>query len=337
MTSPVVWFLVPTHEVTANSLPTEVRSYWEWIRSCKNIDSWGPYDWTLQTYLHLKDGPVPCRLTHSMPSEGIVIAHRDFFPDDFRPGPKLLLVCIVADRDQPGLTGRHKYAQLSLVQNPRDDMLADPDHIWEAAFMPFWLQAGQIVRNEARGSKFENIAYFGQPQNLVQRLHESEWVRKLADLGLRWRIVPRWQWDDYSEIDATVAVRSFAGRPFGYKPASKLFLAWRAGVPAVLGQESAYTAERRSELDYLEAATFEGALEALRRLRDDLPLRQAMVANGKQRIRDFLPERMIERWRVLLTETAVPAWIRWCERSESEREQFFELRDHMSKTRQEGL
>ena len=38
------------------------------------------------------------------------------------------------------------------------------------------------------------------------------------------------------------------------KPPSKLFNSWLAGVPAVLGHESAYRAERRSDLDYIEVS-----------------------------------------------------------------------------------
>lgn len=333
MTEPAVWFLVPTHEVAASDLPRRVESYWEWLRGCTEVDSWGPYNWTLQTYLHLKDGPIRCGLTHSMPSDGIVIAHRDFFPDDLRPGRRLLLVCIVADREEPGLNGRHPYAQLCLVQNPRDEMLVRPDPLWEAAYMPFWPQPGLIPRGEARGWAFENVAYFGQSKNLADQLRESTWARRLAELGLRWRVVPRWQLNDYREVDAVVAVRSFAGRDFSYKPASKLLNAWHAGVPSVLGQESAYRAERRSEFDYLEVGTFEDAVAALRRLRDDPSLRQAMVENGRRRAFDSRPERMVERWCTLLTDVATSAWRRWCARSDRERDAFLEERASMAQRR----
>src|SRR3954463_3005186 len=102
---PTVWFHVPTHEVAADDFPPSAASYWEWIRAQKHVDAWGPYDWTLRTYLELKAAGVDCRMSHVMPSEGIVVAHRDFFPDDLRPGPKLMFACIVADRQQPGFTG----------------------------------------------------------------------------------------------------------------------------------------------------------------------------------------------------------------------------------------
>jgi len=326
VTFPKMWFYVPTHELPAGELPTSAEGYWEWVRGCREVDAWGPYDWTLQTYLHLKGGPVPCSLTHVLPPQGIVVTHRDFLRDDLRPGPEQLVVCIVGDREEPGLNGRHRYSQLFLVQNPRDGMLVRPAPLWEAAYIPFWPQSGLLPRAEARGATFENIAYFGYAKNLADPLLESAWETRLSGLGLRWRVVPRGNWHDYRDVDAVVAVRSFAGRDFGYKPATKLFQAWHAGVPAVLGQESAYAAERLHGLDYLEARTLEDAVAALRRLRDDPSLRRAMVENGKRRALESRPERIIERWCALLTAVATPAWNRWCGQSDRERERFFEER-----------
>src|SRR5262249_14750818 len=151
---------------------------------------------------------------------------------------------------------------------------------------------------------------FGWPQNLTGSLNETLWSRRLSELGLNWAIVPRHRWNDYSDVDAVVAIRSFSGRDFGYKPATKLYNAWHAGVPSVLGHESAYIAERRSDLDYLEARNFDEAVEALRRLRDDRGLRRAMVENGRSRAIESSFERIAGRWAELLTNVAMPAWRR---------------------------
>jgi hypothetical protein len=238
----------------------------------------------------------------------------------------LLLVCIIADRLQPGLNGLHPFAQYALLQNPRDRMIEQPDPLWPASFMPFWPQPGLIPRDPARGERFENIAYFGWPQNLQDSLNESSWRRRLAELGLQWRIVPRWQWHDYSEVDAVVAIRSFSGRDFGYKPATKLYNAWHAGVPSVIGVESAFQAERRSELDYIEAPSFEAAVNALRTLRDDVGLRHAMVANGKRRAEESSTARLTKLWASFLDSEAKRAWSEWCGLSERQRGDFFDRR-----------
>jgi hypothetical protein len=325
-TVPTVSFYVPTHEVSADAMPRAAGVYWEWIRACKDIDSWGPYDWTLRTYLLLHEAGVACEMCHTLPSSGIVVAHRDFFPDDCRPGPELLMVCIIADRLQPGLNGLHPFAQYALLQNPRDRMIAEPDPLWPASFMPFWPQPGLIPRDPNRGDIFQNVAYFGWPQNLQESLNESAWRRRLEELGLSWRIVPRWQWHDYSQIDAVVAIRSFSGRDFGYKPATKLYNAWHAGVPSIIGVESAFQAERRSDLDYIEAGSFEAAVDALRRLRDDVALRHAMVANGKQRAAESSAARLTQRWASFLAGEATHAWSRWRGLSANEQANFFDRR-----------
>ncbi len=74
------------------------------------------------------------------------------------------------------------------------------------------------------------------------------------------------------------------------KPAWKLFNAWLAGVPAILGPEAGYRELRRDPLDYLEAGDPDAAMQALARLLDEPGLYPAMVANGTARGADFTVE-----------------------------------------------
>ena len=145
-------------------------------------------------------------------------------------------------------------------------------------------------------------------------------------LGLSWRLVPRQRWHDYREVDVVVAVRSFDRRDYRCKPPSKLYNAWRARVPAILGQESAYQANRKSELDYLEVTSVEDAVAALRRLRDDPALRHTMIENGRRRAEDIDPGKIVERWRSVLTDDIVPAHARWCAASRWRRADFLQRR-----------
>lgn len=61
-------------------------------------------------------------------------------------------------------------------------------------------------------------------------------------------------------------MRSFSQNDYYDKPALKLFNARHAGVPAILDAESAYRAERMSELDYIEVMSVDGTLLALKLL-----------------------------------------------------------------------
>ena len=264
----------------------------------------GVYSWTLQTYLRLKADGFPCELTQTLPSEGIVLAHRGFLPFNLRPSSRLLIVCLKADYEQ------HPYAQLHIVQNP-----AETKTIRDSYYMPHWSQPGLISRDEARGDQFENVAYFGLEKNIATELQSPSWQEQLDVLGLRWYVVSRDRWHDYSNIDAIVAVRSFNSQDHTSKPATKLYNAWNAGVPAILGCESAYIAERKSELDYLEVASPNDAILALKRLRDHKKLRHAMILNGKIRAEETNPKRLVNRWRNLLIDGVIPVYERWCKSS----------------------
>lgn len=271
--------------------------------------SYGPGCWTLQTYLRLKASGFSCEFVRNMPEEGIVIAHRDCLFDELQPQRDLLFICLQADREQP-----HPYAQLHVVQNPTHTSL-----IRDSFFIPLWVQPGLIPRDATRGDRFETVAFFGAEENIAPELKTPDWQEQVAALGLSWQIRSRDRWHDYSDVDAVIAVRNFEESAFTIKPATKLYNAWHAGVPAILGRESAFRAESRSQLDYLEVTSQEDVLKALQWLRDDQALRQAMVANGQQRAADTHPDRLVEVWCYFLTQVAVPAYDRWCRASYLER------------------
>ena len=344
---PHFYFYLPPSapsEYYPHDLPRTIDSHWKSLSSQDDIDS-GKFVWTLQTYLHLKadwtvqtylhlraDG-FPCELASSLPSEGIVLAHRDFFPDDLKPGPKILLVCILADREGPGLAGRHPYAQLHVVQNPRDPRLTKPTKAWPAYYMPYWPQPGLIPRDSRRRDRFEVAAYFGHEDNLAPELRSASWRDCLHDLGLAWRLVPRERWHDHSDVDVVVAVRSFDQNDYPYKPPSKLHNAWHAGIPAVLGRESAYQASRKRDLDYLEVSSVDDVVSALKRLRDDPDLRRAMAENGHVRAAETTPNRLVGLWRDFLLNEAVPAYEKWRTAPRSGRSTFM-MQRHLARHRE---
>jgi hypothetical protein len=178
-----------------------------------------------------------------------------------------------------------------------------------------------------RGDRFTNAAFFGVLDSLAPELQAPSWAEKLSDLGLHWEVVGHDRWHDYSEVDVIVAVRSFqVDRTFDLKPPSKLINAWHAGIPAILGRESAYQNERKSELDYIEIADADEAIAALNRLRNDRSLRLAMVENGKIRAKEMGNAQVTLQWRNFLTNVAVPAYYRWCNASVWQQQIFLKRR-----------
>lgn len=309
---PPIYFYVPESDWPSDYIPESSQAYWEWMcsryRMADTVEIYkylGRYNWTIQAYLNLKDRGFPCQLIKTLPSEGIIVTHRAFLPFHLRPSPKVLIVCIKADYDP------HPYAQLHLVQNPQD-----VNKVKQGYYISYWPQPGLIPRDPNRGDRFENIAYFGIEKNLAPELRAPAWSEKLKDLGLNWQVISRDRWNDYSDVDAIFAVRNFKQESdYKWKPASKLVNAWHAGVPAILGCESAYQAERLHELDYIEVNSVDEAIKALKRLRDDKELRQRMVENGRNRAENTTVEQLTKRWRKFLIDAAIPEYDRWCNAS----------------------
>jgi hypothetical protein len=315
-----IYFYIPQSAVFNGNLPTTIDRYWPWISAQEHI-WWGPFDWTLQTYLHLKSNGCQCELTRKLPSEGIVIAHRVFFRGVPRPGPRQLMVCLLADKTP------YPYAQFHLIQNPLQSTIFRPKELWPNSYVTQWPQPSLIPRAQTRGERFETAVFFGSPPNIAGELCEPAWSARVRDIGLSWHLPPRRSWHDYSAVDVIVAVRSFKEQDYLHKPAAKLYNAWLAGVPAILGRESAYLAERRSDLDYLEATSVESAVAALIRLRDDRDLRRAMVENGRRRAKHIGVSKIVKQWEVLLANEVATAYTEWCGASDNARATFLVQRE----------
>lgn len=296
---PPIYFYVPKSDLSNCNIPDNPHINWSDFGKVTNDSSYG--NWTVQTFLRLKADGLPCQLVGDIPNEGIVIAHRSSFPFNLRPQSKLLLVSIKADYDP------HPYAQLQIVQN-----VQDVERVRSSYYIPFWSQPGIIPRKQEREDTFENIAYFGIEKNLAPELQSPSWSQLLETMGWKWQIMNRERWHDYSEIDAVVAVRSFEQQGgYDYKPATKLYNSWLGHVPAILGSDSAFRNERRSELDYLEVTSLEDLITALKKLRDDKNLRSAMVQNGQMRSESFKAENIVAQWRKFITDVAIPTYYRW--------------------------
>ncbi|MEW6499442.1 MAG: hypothetical protein AB1589_44295, partial [Cyanobacteriota bacterium] len=329
---PPIYFYLPESDWSDINLSVNPDTYQEVYKSGKST---GTYNWIFQTYLRLKADGFPCEIAGKMPAEGIVVAWTTTVAHSLQPGSKLLLIVVCGDKS------KHPYAPLHVVQN-RQEILYPHVHIGdkylvpgEKYFIPHWPHPGLIPRDRARGDRFENVAYLGRKENLVSELRQPSWQEQMNALGLRFQVVRSPAlWNDYSELDAIVAVRSFNRKnDYYWKPASKLYNAWIAGVPAILGRESAYQTERKSELDYLEATSLDEVMLALKRLRDDKELRRAMIENGKLRAEELQPDQLVIQWRTFLTDIAIPAYERWCTASNSTRKVFLTRRDLAMQTK----
>lgn len=280
------------------------------------------WHWTLQTYFWLRESGCPVHLAREFPDAGILVT--SIMPEEFRPGRNLFVVSIVGDGSP------EPFAQMHVVQNRMQTRLVSNSH-----YVPFWPQPGLIGRDPARGDAFKSLAYFGDDQNIAPELRGEEWSRFLGARGIEWHVrdARSSRNTDFSDIDAVIGVRSFQRTGYVRKPASKLINAWIAGVPSILGREIAFREQRLSGVDYLEAASFARACDAVDQLAASPDLRRAMVENGQRRAAAFTVPRIISRWRHVLFDLAQTAAARWSGSSPASRRLFFFRRQLERKSR----
>ena len=263
----------------------------------------GEHAWILQTYLRLARAGATVELATTPPERGWVVFHagdRKLVAHLTRGHRDLILVCARGDRH------RVWYPDFEVVQNRAS---AGGNRF----FVPHWPQPSLVPRDPGRGARLENVVFVGFETNLDPAFTAPAWRERLATEGLSWRAHstrydaflaggPAPGWHDYTDVDAVLAVRPPSRSLHRRKPATKLYNAWLAGVPALLGPELAYRELRRSDLDYFEVTTTDDALAALRRLRDEPRLYETVVENGRRRAEDFRPERLVETWHATLAE-----------------------------------
>jgi hypothetical protein len=257
--------------------------------------------WVLQTYLHLAAAGHPVELSGRLPGDGTLVFHSkqvEALLRYWRRWSRCVFVGVRADHTESHL------ADFEVLQN----------RVWEDGvrrfFIPHWPQPGLVPRDLSRGERVERVAFKGRLGSLAEDVCAPAFARELDRRGIELEldVIERpgvtgahagLHWADYSEVDLVIALRPGNGR-YSNKPASKLYNAWRAGVPAVLGPEPAYRELRRHELDYLEVTSAAEALAAIDRLRADPALYHAMVEHGRTRGESFSPESIRELWADLL-------------------------------------
>jgi hypothetical protein len=255
--------------------------------------------WVVQTYLLLRESlralGHEVSLTSDFPPAAVCVAHWDSL-DRFLSGAHGCRV-IGVRADRPPLHG----AEVVVTQND-----LEPDD-GRRRFIPLWPQPGLRPRDPDRGVRVETMAYFGRASLLPPWVRGSGLRRQLDALGVTLRICEE-AWHDYRDVDLVLSLRAESTLMLDFKPATKLYNAWLAGTPALLGDEPAYSSLRESDLDYCAVATSADVVAAVRRLKQDEPRYRAMVANGALRGRAFTRAATAARWMNLIAEvSAAPA------------------------------
>jgi hypothetical protein len=257
----------------------------------------GPNNWIIQTYLRLK-GPLEANgirvsIGENLKPAAVNIAHRDSLNRWFLPYCRCFIVGVRADRPKVFVCDWEIVQNQSLARSAQQSAI------------PVWPQPGLIARDPGRGARIERMAYFGRTGTASAWLAEPGFHAALAQLGVQFEIRED-AWFDYSDVDLVLAHRMESPTMLQQKPASKLVNAWHAGTPALLGDEPAYRALRRSDLDYIAVDRAQEVLSAVRRLRGDPLLFHGMVHNGTVRAADFTVDQVRKLWLDCLLGHALP-------------------------------
>lgn len=259
--------------------------------------------WIALSWMRLRAAGVDVALSNRVPDQGVVVFYagdkRALWPAVQRDS-RALLVAVRSDRQPVG------FADVEIVQNAAS---SDGKRCFH---LPHWPQPGLVARDAARGTALRTLLFPGTPQNLDEGFRSPRWHDFLASRGIGFRCHEKTPgavqpvWNDLHDVDAFLAIRPEALGLIGNKPAWKLFNAWIAGVPAILGPESGYRELRESALDFIEAANVEQAMAAIARLCDAPGLYAAMVENGLRRGAEFGTQATVARWKALIDDVLLP-------------------------------
>ena len=281
------WLVVPYFY---NNWPQRINDNWLAFGGGANI-------WTYYTAIALKDSGYSVKITTEFPEKGIVLSHSRYLPALIKPKQDRLVVCIRADY------GRKYSADIHVVQNQYQLKNRGREFLefffcpGPNYYIPYWSQPGLIPRDSSRKDTFENIAFMGASQNLHPDFKSAKWEKLLSSEGFNFiKIFERHLWHDYSEVDAILAIRPKKGDHHSRKPPSKLTNAWLAGVPAILGADSAFREISRTDYDYMEISNSEEAFRAILRLRDDKIMRRKIIQNGVERSYEYTQKINLKRW-----------------------------------------
>ncbi len=292
-----VHFLVPSSFASALDKLPHMRlgvDYPYWLG--------GRFNWVAQSWLILREF-----------REGMTIGTEPM-PGCVNVGHVMTWRSLGQRRGEFRLSIRADYPRLfdvdfEILQNPA----APTGH--NAIYLPYWPVPGLIPRDNAR-SGVKTIAYAGRigPLNLAQGFQSALW-ESLNDFDFR--VIPPDQWHDLSEIDVLVAIRSFDCAPHAVKPPSKLFSAWRAGIPLIAGWDSAFSQIGTPGQDYLRVGSKVEFVQALNTLASDRNIYDAVVDAGRQRAPGVSHEAIAKVWLDAFDGPVRRAFEQWVERGPS--------------------
>lgn len=244
----------------------------------------GEVVWTLQTYMILKEVGFQSTYSKTLKRNTINIAHVDTLK---RIGPQkdCYVVAITADK-RPVMWSNYEIVQnMNQIKSKKQ------------VYVTHWPQPGLIPRKD-RQDQIRTVAYAGDPLNNC--LKQTPIQEDLKLLGLTYKDIDQNNWNDFSQIDLLLAIRSFDGEEYHDKPASKLINGWLADVPVISSCDSAYRQIANPGQDYILVQSYNELIEAIKGLANNRLLYQNLIQNGRLKREKYTRELIAESWRNIL-------------------------------------
>ena len=278
-------------------------------------------NWTLQTYLMLREKLPDIACNHYPVRDAINIGHCQYLRK-LKPSPEHFIVSISGEY-------RHLlWAHAHIVQNKVQH------NGRKYFFIPHWGQPGLIPRNPERQT-VEHVAYAGRPTQLSSRngyirskfarfgfftsKHDGRefWNDEMKRIGMRFSLLVKPHWNDLSDVDILLGIRSFDRERYNYLPPTKLINAWNAGIPFIGGNDSAYEQVGIPGRDYIKVSDRYEAIEAIKKLRDEPAYYNSFVEAGFRKARKYSRENTTQKWITLLTGPIKTIYDNWIVESEA--------------------
>ena len=259
-------------------------------------------NWIVQSYLQLQspltDVGFETSISERLEPGAINIAHGDTLDSMTTPFRDVYIVGIRANR------GPLRTTRWTIVPN-----MSSETGLY-TKYLPLWPQPGLIPRDGARGTRIHRIGYFGRTTSNPGWVEGDPLQAALRRRSIEFEVNDTCWWD-YSKVDLVLDCRDEAPGILRTKPASKLIDAWRASVPALLGNEPAFADLRYSDLDYVPVRRASDVLGMIDFLRENPKVYRAMVDNGVMRASDFAVRAIQDRWLAFLRDRVVPDAMRF--------------------------
>jgi hypothetical protein len=268
----------------------------------------GYINWIKRTYFQLsqiKNTEFEFVLTDKVPDEGIIIFHKGYFDKDRKPNARQYFICIQADH------GRHKYAQMHIVQNPcqLNNFFTNRKSIGDKlfnfsgnVFIPYWILVNIIPRAPDRGIVIKNIYFFGRSVNFISgKVEKLE--ADLKKLGLNLIVdYNANNWSDYSAADIVLAIRDFSNSKYYYKPFSKIVNALSANTIVIAAPESSSLYFKNKYFPDLPIVnSYQDLIHTITSIANNSSFYFEKIHMYKTKMNEFNEENIVKKWVDFLT------------------------------------